>query len=700
MTGAHDEEIANKPDSDEGTAKSAGLTSEQAGNPPESEGGSKEGRAESDQATAGNAEDPPTAPSTSDATPDEEETSDLELLEATPTPVVLPIRASEAPPSVPKRPPPVPSSARQSQTRPVVPAPLPSSRARSVPPPPPPPLPRATQSRKVAPSVSRPSPSPEDVSVPPPLAAPPAPAMMAPPVVSAALPSASGAIALQAVPLPAVTVPAPRAIEQERFAPAAAIADVRKRVEQAASGERAALARARTELGILLEVAGGDPAGALSEYRAAHGIAANLVAPLTAARRLTPLRPAAPALALLEAELRASNEPTMRVIRQIELGMLLMSSGAPAERAWQAYRDVLASQPSHPGALRGLETALSTAPRAAETSLQLETLAAHLENMAAVFRGDTKLSAWLEVERGQLLEKLGRADAARAAFEAALALDGQIGPVRDAYTRHLLLQGQVEALIEAWAAEAALETDGGRAARLLYVAGRLASERLDRKPLAIELLERAASSDAAHQATRHAALRELFHLYEAVGNVEAAVAAGNKVLAFARDAERAHWHRRMVQDCEALGRFAEMAQHAHQVLTAEPDDEPMRERLDHALATLGQHEQRVAMFADQAARASTQTARIELLLRAAAIAENDMARPDMALLSLRSAFATDASHADITDAIVRLLTPGTPPRLPIPTIPRACGRASISTSRPRPPRRIPRARSPTSKSWR
>jgi Tfp pilus assembly protein PilF len=479
----------------------------------------------------------------------------------------------------------------------------------------------------------------------------------------------TGAVGLHVVPLPAVAAATPRTVEQERFAPVTAIADARKRVEQATTGERAALARARTELGILLESAGSDPAGALTEYRTAHGIAAHLVAPLTAARRLTPLRPAAPALALLEAELRASNDPATRLTRQLELGMLLMASNAPSERTWQAYREVLALQPSHPGALRGLETALTSAPRAAETSLQLETLAAHLETMAAVFRGETKLSAWIEVERGHLLERLGRADAARAAFETALSLDGHIGPVRDAYTRHLLLQGYIEPLIKAWAAEAMLETDGARAARLLYDAGRLASERLDQKPLAIELLERCAGSAAAAETSRRAALRELFRLYEAVGNVEAAVATGTKVLSFARDHELAHWHRRLVQGCEALGRQSEVALHAHHVLTAEPDDEPMREKLDNALAAQGLHEQRVAMFTDQASRAATQSARIDLILHAAHIAEHAMGRPDVALLSLRSAFAIDASHADTTDAIVRLLTPGTPPVLTDPNDP-------------------------------
>ncbi len=641
MSGEHDEEIAGKPDTDESDAKAVGPAVE--------------------------------------ATSDEELNSGLELIEATPAPVTLPVRASEAPPGAstaapeaampPRRPPPLPASARPSQAH-AIPGMQPPAPPRAAPPPPP--LPRTTQTRPSlgAPGVSRLSPSPEDTS-------PSTASVPMPPTVSAPVPSAMSSrrtvqpvpppapvtaqVALQVVPLPAVAAPVPVSAEPERFSAEAAIADERKRVEQASAGDRPSLARAHTELGLLLEVVAGDSAGALTEYRAAHGISANLVAPLSAARRLTPLRPAAPALALLEAELRAASDPATRTMRQLELGMLLLSSGAPAERTWQAYRAVLAAQPGHPGALRGLETALATAPRASETALQLETRAAHLETMAAVFRADTKLSAWLEVERGQLLERLGRADAARAAFETALDLVGQIGPVRDAYTRHLLLQGQIEPLIEAWATEARLESDGARAARLLYAAGRLASERLDQKTNAIDLFERAAGSEAATASTRRAALRELDRLYEAMGNIEAAVATGNKFLAFARDAELAYWHRRLVQGCEALGRHAEMATHAHHVLSAEPDDEPMRDKLDQALAALGQHEQRVAMFTDQAARASALATRVELLMCAAHIAEHDMGRPDVALQSLRSAFAIDPSHADTTDAIVRLLTPGTPP---------------------------------------
>jgi len=638
MTGANDVESDRKPEAaneQKATAETAEATTGSTAEPSSSAVSDPEEKIER------NGAEEPAEGSVPEASGDEESaTGEVELLEITPTPVMLPPSESEAPSRAPRRPPPLPRSTPH------------ALQAKSTPPPPPP-----ARKSQTALAQSR---LPLERG---------APAVVAPVPAAARI---TGRIALFAatvpvpIPPPSVALPPadavrPRATDLDHFLPEQSIADVRKRTEQAAAGDRTTVARAKTELGLLLEVAGGDPASALAEYRAAHGMASNLLAPLAAARRLTPFRPAPPALALMEAELRAMTDADAKVMRELELGMLLASSTAPSERTWQAYRAVLAVRPSHPGALRGLEAALLTAPRAAETLLQIETLATHLETMAGVFRGDAKLSAWIEVERGQLLDKLGRTDAARAAFETALGLDGGIGPVRDAYTRHLLMHGQIEALVHGWAAEAALESDGARAARLLYFAARLAAERLDQKPAAIDLYERATNQPGVTVAIQRASLRELWRLYEMVGNVEAAVITGSRLLPLARESELGFVHRRLMHGCEQLGRFADMAAHAHVVLFAEPDDEPVREKLDHGLAALGQHQQRVAMLTDQASRTSTPNAQIDLLLRAARIAEEDMARPDLALFSLRSAWAADQSQPEVCDAIVRLLTPGTPP---------------------------------------
>ena len=652
MTGTNDEETAHDSDGDGKTEVRA--TDIGAGEKAASEGASEETIVM-----------PPPPPDDAGAEPtanseEEVESGVYEIIDATPVPVV-PIVASLPAQESSRRPPPLPRSGRPSESMPIAP-----SRATSASPSAPFTRPDAAAGvLRFSPSPSKNASPPLRVHAAPPFAAPLARASSARVPVSPPLPP----LGAHVVPLPVPAPAEPSALEPEVFSAEAAIRDARKRVEQASSGDRAALARARTELGLLLEVATGDTAAALAEYRAAHGISANLAAPLAGARRLTPLHPSAPALALLEADLRRKGEPGVHATRTFELGMLLRASGPTSERTWQAYRDVLAASPSHPGALRGLESALSTGARASENPTQMEALAAHREVMATVFRNDAHLSAWIEVERGGLLEKLGRTDAALAAFEAALALNGEIGPVRDAYTRNLLVQGQIEPLVKAWATEATLETDGARAARLLYAAGRLASERLDEKTVAIDLFERAVATEAAAASVRRVALRELFRLYEALGNHEAAVATGNRLLAFARDNEMAYWHRRLIPPCEALGRQGDVAIHAQHVLAADPADEPMREILDRALASLGQHEQRVGIFTEQAARATALHDRIQLLLRAAHIAEHDMERLDLALGALRSAFASDPSNADVTDAIVRLLTPATPPSLTDPDDP-------------------------------
>jgi len=653
MTGANDEETANHSAGD-------GKTEVRVSDIDTADSPAAEGASEKTIAM------PPPPANSAGAEPtsnseEEVESGVFEILDATPMPAVVPIAARILAQESGHRPPPLPLTSRSSESMPVAPG-----RTATA-------SPRAPFARpSVAAGVPRVSPS-SDVAASAPARVPAAPPVSAPLAAgsSARMPVSPPLPALGAhvVPLPALAPAEPITIEPEIFSAELAIQDARKRVEQASSGERSALARARTELGLLLEVAAGDTAAALGEYRAAHGISASLAAPLDGARRLTPLHPSAPALALLEADLRRKNESGTHATRELELGMLLRASGPATDRTWQAYREVLAIHPSHPGALRGLESALSSGSRASENPAQMEELAAHREVMATVFRNDSNLSAWIEVERGQLLEKLGRMDAAHAAFEGALALNGEIGPVRDAYTRHLLTQGQIEPLIKAWATEATLETDGARAARLLYAAGRLASERLDQKTVAIDLFERAVATEAAAASVRRVALRELFRLYEALGNHEATVATGNRLLAFARDNEMAYWHRRLIPACEALDRQGDVAIHAQHVLAAEPTDEPMREKLDRALASLGQHEQRVGILTEQAARAAGVDDRIQLLLRAAHIAEHDLERIDLALGALRSAFASDASNADVTDAIVRLLTPATPPSLTDPADP-------------------------------
>jgi tetratricopeptide (TPR) repeat protein len=444
--------------------------------------------------------------------------------------------------------------------------------------------------------------------------------------------------------------------------PDSLIAEARKRAELTSQqNDRVALARARNELAVLLEILKRDLGAAVAEYRAAHAIAPSALAPISAARRLTPFRPIAPALALLDTELRTTADPRARVSRFLELGRLLLAGGATPEKAVQAFRDLLATTPQHPGGLRGLERALRAMPRAPDSTIALDALATHLETMALAWRADRQLSAWLEVERAQILERLHRPDAARAALEEAMELDGGLGPVRSAYTRHLIVHQDMGLLVNAWAAEATLEGDTPRAGRLLYAAGRLAAERLEQTPLAIELYRRATALQATVIDTRRASLRELLRLYEIRGDVESALEAEEQLLLWVDGAERIYRHRRLAHAFERTERWEAVATHARQSLLAVADDEETRERLDRALAALGQHEQRITLWTAEASRVATSAARVDAFRRAARIAETDQRRQDLALVELRAAWAVDSEDAETVDDIARLLTTTAPP---------------------------------------
>src|SRR5215471_987243 len=457
----------------------------------------------------------------------------------------------------------------------------------------------------------------------------------------------------------------------------ALIHEARRRAQLSGQvGDRLVLARARTELAILLEVLKGDTVAALAEYRAAHAIAPTALAPIAAARRLTPLRPIAPALTLLEAELRATTDQKTRGARLLELGRMLLAGGAAPEKSVQAFRDVLAIVPDDPAALRGLERALRALPRALENPQTLELLAAHLDTMSGAWRADRRLSAWLQVERASILERLRKPEAARAALELGLELDGGVGPVREAYTRHLLAHDHAKLLVQNWAAEAWLEGDSARAARLLYISARLASERLTKPAQAIELFRRAIALSAASPATRLAALRELERLHAEAGDLEQMVAVDKDLLPLLQGAELVHRHRRLAQSLEKLEKWEEVAQHAEEVLAHEGDDEETRERFDRALSLLGRHEQRISFWTAEASRVAIPAARLEALLRAAQIAEVDLERSDLALIELRAAWAIDSDNTEVVDAIARLLTPTSPPSLDDPEDP-ARARARI-----------------------
>ena len=87
--------------------------------------------------------------------------------------------------------------------------------------------------------------------------------------------------------------------------------------------------------------------------------------------------------------------------------------------------------------------------------------------MADAYASETRLAAWLHVQRADVLERrVGRFDAALGALERALQLDPGLGPVRSRLTRHAAAHGDWSRLARLLEDEAAIEPSETRAARL------------------------------------------------------------------------------------------------------------------------------------------------------------------------------------------------------------------------------------------
>lgn len=450
------------------------------------------------------------------------------------------------------------------------------------------------------------------------------------------------------------------------------VAELSKRAKELENkGVPVALSRARVELGIALEVIAQRRDEALEQYRKAHAAAPDAEAPLLAARWLTPVRPIAPALDLATAHARIAGDETVRAERYVQVACLHRSGGM-LEEARKAYRQALGCRATHPAALRGLEGVLQALHRANATGAAKE-LAAHLEDMASAAAAAPAFSAWLHVERASILDAERRHDAARAALDLAMKLDGDTASVRSAYTRHLLVHRSNEALVEAWSSFARQDPNEARGARYEYFAGRLAAERLDDVNQAIELYGRAAARAHANIDVRRDALRELGRLQAKLGNPRASAESLEQYLALVEDpVRRIHLRRRLAETYELLGQYEQVVAHANEILSFEPDDEATRERLDRALDAMDRHEERIERRTAEAARVTTPLGRAEALVAAARIAEQELGDVARAESLFRAAWAADSGNVEAFDGLSRLLArPGTMPGEAIPEHARA-----------------------------
>lgn len=424
-------------------------------------------------------------------------------------------------------------------------------------------------------------------------------------------------------------------------------------------------ARAFVELGIHVERTRDDAAAARHFYEEARTLVRLFEPALDRLRRIVPA-PAEPEtmLALVDDAIIAAETDRARADLFGERARLLATLGRPAE-ARAAYEEALGLAPDHPAALRGLEAVL----RASGDRDSVAALAKHLDVLADRYApaegkadGDPRVAAWLLVERAALLEMhLEKPDLALTALERAVSFESAPGPVRDAFTRHLVRNDRAQALASALTSEAERELDDARASRLDYAAARLLSDRLQSPEEAIPLLERAAARAPSNTKAAWRALTHLVGLLEAAGEWEPAAAVRQRRLSLLTEPDAISFEQvRLSAIFDLVGRADRAALHAARALEYAPEDPSTLERLDRALLRLGRHEDRLHAWAAQANADRPPAVRVAALARAADIADRHLGRRDDALALLRAAWSIDPSNQEIFDALSALLAPRAP----------------------------------------
>lgn len=373
------------------------------------------------------------------------------------------------------------------------------------------------------------------------------------------------------------------------------------------------------------------------------------------------------ALGLVEQELGVAATDAERASVLIEQARLSLTAGKIKD-ARVAFGAALRFSPAASGALFGLETTLRTELRASNDTALLRDLAAHLERLVEIFAPasesshlakDRALAAFLAVERATILEnKLGQPDQAETSLRRAVSLVPEPGPARDTLRRHLSARGNFAALAAESVAEANVEEDDDRAARLFYLAARITADKLGQPTGAAELLIAAAKRAPARGATARRTLDELLRLLVATGKPEAAVDVRRSRMEYLKDPDAIrHEHLRLADLLDGIGLPEEAVKHAKEALAQRPDDDTVRERIDALLEKMGRQEERVILWRTKGETAETPKARVAGYLRAAEMSEAIMGREDDALVFLRAAFDLTPEAHEPLDRLSALVTP-------------------------------------------
>lgn len=349
----------------------------------------------------------------------------------------------------------------------------------------------------------------------------------------------------------------------------------------------------------------------------------------------------------------AATRPSTRADWLCERARLLEARDGVTSESIGVWKEALGLSPTHVGALYGLEGALDRGRHHHELAHMLGELA----NLAR----DREHSAWLLVERAILLDRhAGDLAAARGALTRALELSPGLGPVRAACVDYAVRHRDHAALAELLEAEARLESDSARAARLELDAALAGLRSGAPRDAVISVLERAFARQTTTPFLDGRVAEELARLYDEAGRHPEALQARKAALRWLADPR---------EQVAALRAIAVTAERAHatddavlaleRAMMLEPDEETHLDELDRVLLDAQRHDARAVLWLREAARLEDPSKKARALL-VSADASRAAGNEEDAKAQREAAWLTAPTAPGVFDSLVAEIRPIAP----------------------------------------
>lgn len=329
--------------------------------------------------------------------------------------------------------------------------------------------------------------------------------------------------------------------------------------------------------------------------------------------------------------------------------LLEARDGVTAESV-AAWSEALALRPDHAGALYGAEVALDGAGRYAEL--------AELLGRLAELADDTESAAWLHVERALVLDRrLGDVPGARSSLARALSLSPGLGPVRAACVDHAVRHRDDARLGELLEAEAGLEQDRARVARLELDAALALLRAGGDRARVVKALARAHGCAPTTPLVDARVAEELARLYDAEGAHRDSLRVRKAALRYLEDArEELVALRAVATSAERAGEIDDAVLALERARVLDADDPTSLADLDRLLAGAKRHDARAVLWMREAARVDDPEKKARALL-ASAEAARAGGRAGEAAKQREAAWLTAPTAAGVYDTLADRLVP-------------------------------------------